>query len=161
MSTTIPTPTSWDLTPQNLIAFGLDPLVAGDFIEYRFQARSDGAAVDLTDAEIVLTIRRRAHSTAAEDLILDRRSADTLAGWSGTPTNEITLDDQTTEDTDAETGTGWWRLTFTPGDQDALIAAAGIYWYDVRARLPDDKIRTLLRGRIEILPPRTLTAQFD
>ncbi len=160
MSTTIPSPTSFDLTPQNLIAFECEPLVAGDFAEYRFQARSDGAAVNLTGCVVVLSVRRHEKSTTAGDLLLQRRSQDDLVGWSGTPTNEITLDDQATEDAEAETGTGWWRMTFTPGDQDELLDAIGLYWYDVRALFTDGKIHTLLRGRIEILPPRTLNAQF-
>lgn len=153
---------SWDLTPDNMARYGLDPIIPGEFTQLRHQALGiDGAALSLAGATLVMTVRRRDLSTAAADLVLLRRSLDDVGGsWSPT-TMQLAADaDQAAEDVDAGTGKGWYAITFAPTEQDTLLAAVGSWFYDVRAQFVDLKVLTLLRGRISIPSPRTLAAAF-
>lgn len=160
MAIDIASPVAFDFTPENLALYGLDPLFPGEYGAYRFQARRNGAALSLEDAVVVMSVRSR-DSNAAAYLLFDRRSIDDIAGWTPT-TKEIVIDvDQTSEDTESDTGTGWYALTFTPADEALLLAHRGLWYYDVRAKFTvTGQVRTLLRGRIGIPAPRTVLSQF-
>ena len=153
-------PRQWDLTPANLEANGLDPIIPGDYVNHRYQAKRLGAAISLLGAVLVLSVRKRENSIDAADLVLQRRSLDTIASWSPTTTQLAVDADQDAFDDVAETGKGCWGYTFTPADQAALLAAVGHWYYDVKAQFTDAKVRTLLRGRILIPYPQTIGSQF-
>jgi hypothetical protein len=158
---TIPDRLDWDLTPENLAGAGLDPLYPGEYISYRHQALDiDGAAISLAGAVLVMSVRKK-DSLLPGDLWFKRRSLDDIGGgWTPT-TKQIVVDaNQAVEDAVAGTGKGWWTMTFAPTDETTLTDAIGRWYYDVRAKFVDNKVRTLLRGRIAIPYPRTITSAF-
>lgn len=153
-------PLNFDFTPASLAQFGLAPIIAGDFLSYRFQYVVEGDPQSLLGATLVLSVRRKDGGVEAGDLVLTRRSSDNIAGWSPT-TKQIAIDaDQSQEDELAGTGKGWYAINLTPPDEAALLAAVGLWFYDVRVLLADGKVQTILRGRIQILSPRTAAASF-
>lgn len=150
----------WNLTPECLATVGLDPVIPGEFITYRHQVVDiAGDAVSLEGATLVMSLYKL-DSLALADRIFRRRSLDAIADWAPT-TLELAIDsDQATEDEIAGTGTGWWTMTFAPPDETLLKGVIGSWWYDVRALFSDSKVRTLLRGRLQILWPRSVVADF-
>lgn len=161
MAIDVTSPLSFDFTPENLAELGMDQFIPGDYLSYRIQARRQSAALDLTGATLVMSVRRRdSGSLDATNLVFQRRSIDNIGGgWSPT-TKQIVLDDQTSENTD-DTGRGWFALNFAPTDEALLLTSLGRWFYDVRAQWSSTKlVRTVLRGRIVIAEPRTLVAAF-
>lgn len=159
MGVVITNPLAYDLTPVNLRAIGLDPIVPGDYVTHRYQYRRGGAAVALV-GKLVMSVRRKDADDA--DLVFQRRSMDLIgASWSSSEYQLAADTNQTTEDTDAETGLGWWTMTFAPPDETVLRAAAGTWWYDVKYKPTSGaRTRTLLAGRILIPLTRTQASQF-
>jgi len=157
----VPDHLQWNLTPESLASVGLDPIIPGEYIEYRHQVVDvDGNAVSLDGAQLVMTLYRL-DSLDSADLIFRRRTRDTIQDWDPA-TQQLDVDaDQSIEDVNAGTGTGWWTMTFAPTDEALLLSSVGSWWYDVRALFADLKIRTLLRGRIQIPWPRTVVADFS
>lgn len=150
----------WDLTPENLVGYGLDPIILGEYVELRHQVVDDhGVAVSLAGAALVMSVRR-GDSLSPSDLIFVRRSVDNIVSWSPTTPQLAADTDQTVEDVTAGTGTGWWTMTFAPPDEAVLILATGRWQYDVRAKFGDGKVLTLLRGKIAIQTPRTILSAF-
>jgi hypothetical protein len=134
------------LSEAYVLAHGGTPLVAGDDLEIRFQVRRDGAAVDLTGWTLWWTMRDKEGGTGE----FIRRSS----------TGQIVLDDQTTEDEDAGTGTGWCSVVFVAADRTALLAFVGLLrpWPPRgRAPPPDSTVQSLGRGKCEWLRPRSMT----
>lgn len=156
----IPDRLSWDLTPENLARYGLDPIIPGEYVQLRHQALDQfGAAISLAGVKLVLSVRRRDQSTASADLIFQRRSVDNIGGGWTTETPQLAIDTDQAAETGA-TGKGWHAMTFAPTDQDLLIASVGNWFYDLRAQFVGLHVLTLLRGRITIPAPRTLVAAF-
>lgn len=155
----VPDHLQWNLTPECLESVGLDPIIPGEYVSYRHQVVDvDGVAVSLDGADLVMSLYKL-DSLAESDRVFRRRTLDTIANWDPA-TQQLEVDAQATEDTEAGTGTGWWTFTFAPTDEELLIASIGSWWYDVRARFADGKVRTILRGRIAISWPRTIVADF-
>jgi hypothetical protein len=152
-------PLNFDFTPANLAGYGLSPVIAGDYLSYRVQYVVDGVAQSLLDAVLVLTLRRRDGTVAPDDQVLQRRSLDNIAGWTPT-TKQIAIDADQSQETETGTGKGWYAINFTPPDEAALLGVLGLWHYDVRALFSDGRVRTLLRGRMQILSPRTASTQF-
>lgn len=141
-----------DLTAATLIADGRDPLVAGDDWTLRFQIRSpEDVALSLDGAAIVLTIQGPGSTTFTRTLGEDIAGSDPAVA-------EIELDDQATEDTEAETGTGWGEAHFSDEDEEALRAIAGKRRFDIRVRFGDAAVRTFVRGIVEIIKTETTPA---
>lgn len=151
----------WNLTPENLATVGLDPIFPGEYISYRHQALDvDGVAISLAGAVLVKSVYRTDSLDTAQRLFR-RRSIDNIGGgWTPTTAQLAADTNQSTVDDAAGTGKGWWAMTYAPTDQALLIASIGSWFYDVRALFTDNKVRTLLRGRIGIPWPRSVVADF-
>jgi len=157
----VPDRLEWNLTPDNLAAVGLDPIFPGEYISYRHQALDvNGAAISLAGASLVMSVYRFDTLDVTQRLFRRRSSDDIGGSWTPT-TKQLAADaDQVVEDVTAGTGKGWWAMTFAPTDEAMLITSIGSWWYDVRAKFTDAKVRTLLRGRVLIPWPRTVVADF-
>lgn len=127
-------PNAIDWTIAGFRAVREKPIVVGDDRQIRYQVLDeDGAAVDLTDTEIYLTVRT---SEISEDIVFSRTlntDVDTQTEDPGTEDpdplgrKEIEIDDQTEEpETPAEneTGRGWLTINFTsyPADTAEMEA---------------------------------------
>lgn len=160
MTTSIADRLKWDLTPENLVGYGLDPIIPGEYVALRHQVVDDqGAAVSLAGAALVMSVRRT-DALPPTDLVFVRRSVDNIANWTPTTAQLAADADQTVEDVVAGTGTGWWMMTFAPPDEALLTSASGRWQYDVRAKFGDGKVLTLLRGKIAIQASRTILSAF-
>lgn len=147
----IPGRLAWDLTPENLALYGLDPIIPGEYIELHHQVMGPGGvAVSLEGATLAFTMRRRDLSADASTVVLARSSADPIDGWTPATQQLVIAEDQTGD------GAGKWSLAFAPPDASALSAVIGRWFYDVRAKWDDGQVLTLLRGRVVIPAPRTL-----
>lgn len=141
----------FDLTAAYLQSAGWYPLVAGDDWTMRFQARDAAGALSLLGATITMKVTDDEVGTT----VLATRQTGTLI--SGGVDYQIEPDaNQSAEDIVAKTGKGWFTVRFgsETADKDALIAAVGSRFYEIRARLTGDVVKVLFRGKLEILKPR-------
>jgi hypothetical protein len=147
-----------DLTLAGQDKFGLPRLYPGDTVRWRFQVRDENeASVNLTGYTISVTARRRPQDATA---VLHRRSSDPIAGASPA-SNEIVIDDQTSENPVAYTGTGWFEIRFLPlaAEETELLAAVGQSYFDIVLEAPDGTETTFAEGLLEI--PRRMTRVAD
>jgi hypothetical protein len=147
----IANPYALDLSAYFLVKQGLAPLVAGDDWTLRLQVRdAAGAAVSLTGALILMHVRE---TLEAAGTLFTRRSDTNIPS---TSIKQIEADaNQVTEDPIAHTGKGWFTIRCSDEDETALRAAKGNRFYDVRVKLGDGTVRTIVKGMIEILDPST------
>lgn len=153
-----------DLTAAGLARMGVAPLVAGDDWSARWQVlapapgavagvASDGlSTVDLSGALVVLS----AVGATSDTPLLSRRS-DVLI--SGLAIGQIVLDDQGTDNGPTGTwGRGWFQLNWSSVDAGTLQLVAGqILDFDIRIQSGVGTVVTYVRGRMEVVKPRTTT----
>lgn len=152
MTTTIANLLELDLTAAFLESLDCAPIVAGDTIDLRLQVLDeDGAAVDLTDAIVVFTLRRSDTDAEAAFQLL-------------TPTDVVIDADQTSSAATIagtnDTGRGWFEVRLRPAHETDLSACAPARNYDIRITFADDSVREFARGRCEVMRPRTKSAEF-
>jgi hypothetical protein len=119
------------------VEHGFAPLYAGTSWSLRFQVLDDeGAAVDLTDATIAMSVTPRTGGSA----VFARSTED-----------GVTIEDQ-------ETAKGWFAVASDAADETALLAAAGpLHAFDIRVKLASGAERVEFAGVLEILRPQTLS----
>jgi hypothetical protein len=165
----IPDPWALELTPAFLSQHSVDPLVVGDTVTWRFQVRDEldaAFALDGAGMNLVLSVYDRAEpGVTTPTLLFDRRSADDIVGVAP-PLKEIAADAvQSSEDTTLYTGRGWFEIRFRPADeleapQANLLPHVGLRPFGVRLESTADVVRTLARGRVQLVRPHTLAAQL-
>ncbi len=151
-------PFSCPLTKDALEAQGLTPLYGGAFWSKRFQIRHrvTNLGVNLTGAGLVFTRRFGSIYLSRKTLVLS----------TGAPTYQIILDDQSTEDQDEGTGTGWVQVfdypvtpevtefatVFAAYPTDDIIRGS----YDLSVKLVEDKHHEVIfAGPIDCIKPLT------
>jgi hypothetical protein len=145
-----------DLTVDGQDQLGLPRLYPGDRVVWRFQVLDeDGVPFDLTGFHITWTGRRKKGDA---EPIFRRRSVDNITG---TSTKEIAIDDQTTEDLVAYTGTGWFECRFfsSAAEETELLGALGMIFFDIVLQALDGTTTTFAEGVLEI--PRRMTRVAD
>lgn len=135
-ASSIPNPLAFNLIPATWAAHGLDPLIPGNSVLWRFQARRSGVALSLGAATITLLVTRVEGSTAPQDIVLERSlQADA---------------DQDNEDLNVGTGRGWYDVRFSPSDESVVASVVGQrLYYKITAQLNTGDVVTILRGRVE------------
>ncbi len=107
----------------------------GDSERYLLTITEDAAAVDLTDASIWMTAKRRA------------RDADAAAVFQKTVGDGITI-------TNAAGGLA--RVDLVPGDTEDLPARSIQLVYDVQVKLDDGRVLTPISGVLTVEPDVTV-----
>lgn len=150
------TPQAFDLTNDILANNGWPRLYGGAFWKFRFQIQDTaGAGRDLTSALVIFKL-------VYEEASLTRKTG---VASSGAPTNQIVLDDQTTEDTEAGTGKGWlsvycyaiaaevaeFAAFFTDIGEEGFVRGR----YELAVKFGDgDTQHPMFAGRIDINQPQ-------
>ena len=141
---TITDPLQFDLTPENLRANSLRPIICGDTWTLRAQVLdADGAAVDLTDYTFVFVARTGHAGTITLELA-------SLGGEPAAATEHFTIDeDQTEVSADGATGKGWYTFLLDDEEEAELIAMSKRPGpYAIRFRAPNGDETTHLMGLI-------------
>lgn len=133
MAYTVPNPFELDLTREFLAEQSFAPLVAGDTVTWRFQARDEAdIALNLTGASAAIHI----YASDAATTALHSRAATLDAGQ----TAEV-----------GSTGKGWFAFAWAPADLTTMTALVGRKFYQVILTLANGDVRTICTGRVDIL----------
>jgi hypothetical protein len=147
-----PTPIAHDLTAHalgELAPVPCRPIVPGDTWDLAFRVVDvDGAAVDLTGAKVVLSVRRNAPGAAN---LFDRDTATDLAG-EVPGTKQIALSATPTD--------GKFTVRFRAGDEAVLITALGLNVFDVRVKFASGAVETRAQGAFEVVATPTPNGQI-
>lgn len=133
MPYTVPNPFELDLTREFLLENSFAPLVAGDTVVWRFQARDEeDAAINLTGA----TVRVDIYTNDSSTTVLHTRA--------GVLDGEQFLEM-------GNTGAGWFSAVWVPADLEALTAIVGRKFYRIVITFSSGAVRSFCTGRIDIL----------